>query len=182
MLAKTKGWAVVAIVSLAVVGACAGGGQIANTPEMREQVARKIVRLEIESGGLDQRLDQGADLAQAYSLDTLRLELGRELTDQELERVRQIMRSVLGEFLTPELWEQILVGVYSANFTAPELQEIHEFFETPAGSKILRLSAKLTAEIESQTDSKLEGQLQAFVDRVDEELGKAFPALLEGGS
>lgn len=182
MFAKKNGWMVAAMLSLAMIGACGGAGQIENTPEMREQMALRVVRLEIESGDLEQRLDQGADLAQAYSLDTLRLGLGRELTDQELERVHEIMRSVLGEFLTVEIWERILTEVYVEQFTASEMSTIADFFESPAGSKILRMSARLSEEIDAKTDAIFEGQMQAFVDRIDQELGKAFPALLEGGS
>jgi len=182
MLAKTNGWMVAVVVSLATIGACGGAGQIEDTPEMRNEIARKIVKLEIESGDLDQRLDQGADLAQAYSLDTLRLELGRELTDQELTRVREVMRSVLGEYLTEEGWEGILTEVYVEHFTAPEMQEIADFFKSPAGAKILRLSAQLSDEIEAKADAMFEGRLDEFVNRIDEELGKAFPELQEGGS
>lgn len=182
MFGKTTGWMVAAIMPLALLGACGGAGQVEDTPETRIQMARTIVKLEIESGDLDQRLDRGADLAQAYSLDTLRLELGRELTDQELDRVREIMRSVLGEFLTAEIWEGILTEVYVEHFTAHELQTIAEFFESPAGGKILRLSGQLSDEIDARTDVMFEGQLQAFVDRIDDELGKEFPALQEGGS
>jgi hypothetical protein len=182
MLARTNGWRIAAIVSLATIGACGGAGQIEDTPEMRAEIAREIVRLEIEAGDLDQRLDRGADLAQAYSLDTIRLELGRELTDRELERVREIMRSVLGEFLTAELWEGILVEVYVEHFTASELKAVADFFGSPAGSKVLRLSAQLSEEIDARSDTYFEGKLDAFVARIDEELGEAFPALQEGGS
>ena len=182
MLAKTNGWMVATIVSLAMIGACGGAGQIEDTPEMRDELPRKIVKAEIQSGDLDHRLDQGADLAQAYSLDTLRLELGRELTDQELTRVREVMRSVLGEFLTAEVWGGILTEVYVEHFTAPEMNEIADFFESPAGSKILRLSAQLSDEIEARSDVIFEGRLDEFVNRIDEELAEAFPALQEGGS
>ena len=182
MMAKTNGWVVAALVSLAMIGACGGAAQVEDTPEMRAKMAQRIVKLEIESGDLDQRLDQGADLGQAYSLDALRLELGRELTDQELDQVRDVMRSVLGEFLTEEIWAGILTEIYAEHFTADELSTIADFFESPAGSKILRLSAQLTQEIDDKTDVAFEGKLEALSNRIDEELAKAFPALQEGGS
>jgi hypothetical protein len=182
MLGKANGWMIAAIMPLAMLASCGGAGQIEDSPEARIEMARKIVKLEIENGDLDQRLDRGADLAQAYSLDTLRLELGRELTDQELDRVREVMRSVLGEFLTAEVWEGILAEVYAEHFTPHELHTIYDFFESPAGKKIMQLSGQMTQEIDAQTDVIFGGQMDAFVNRIDEELGKAFPALLEGGS
>jgi len=182
MLGTANGWMIAAIMPLAMLGNCGDAGQIEDSPEARTELAHKIVKLEIENGDLDQRLDQGADLAQAYSLDTLRLELGRELTDQELDRVREVMRSVLGEFLTDEVWEGILSEVYAKHFTANEMQSIYDFFESPAGKKIMQLSGQMMQEIDAETDVVFEGQMDAFVNRIDEELGEAFPELLEGGS
>jgi len=92
------------------------------------------------------------------------------------------MRSVLGEFLTEEIWAGILTEVYAAHFTASELSSVADFFESSAGSKILRLSGQLTQEIDEKTDVVFEGRLELFSNRIDEELAKAFPALLEGGS
>lgn len=182
MLVRTNGWMVAALVSLAVIGACGGTAQIEDTPETRAQMAQRIVKLEIESGDLDQRLDRGADLGQAYSLDALRLELGRELTAQELDRVREVMRSVLGEFLTEEIWTGVLTEVYVEHFTAGEMSAVADFFESSAGSKILRLSGQLSQEIDDKTDVVFEGQLEAFSNRIDEQLANAFPELQEGGS
>jgi hypothetical protein len=182
MLGKANGMMIAAIMPLAMLGSCGDAAHIEDSPEARIEMARKVVKLEIENGDLDQRLDRGADLAQAYSLDTLRLELGRELTDQELDRVREIMRSVLGEFLTAEAWEGILTEVYAKHFTAHEMHTIYDFFNSPAGKKVMQLSGQMMQEIDSKTDVVFEGQMDAFVGRIDEELGKAFPALLEGES
>jgi hypothetical protein len=173
---------IVLLASLTVLGACAGAGAIEDSPEARQQWAGKIVKLELESGDLDQRLDRGAELARAYSLDTLRLELGRELTDDELDRVLGAMRSVLEEFLTPEVWQGVLTEVYVEHFTAGEMQQVHAFFQSPAGSKILRLSAQLSEEIDAKSDALFEGRVDELVNRIDAELAGLFPELGEQGS
>jgi len=177
MSARVSGFSVLTVTCLVLISACAGAAPIADSPEAREEKARAIVRLEIENGGLDERLDRGAELARAYSLDALKLELGRELTVDEQQAVLEIMRSVLGEYLTAEAWEGLLTEVYAGNFTAAELQEILAFFESPAGRKTLDLSDQLSAEIDEQADAMFEGRIDEFANRVDEELAKRFPAL-----
>ena len=72
-----RGVACVVLAALAVLAGCAagdGGGPARNA----EEVAGDLARLAIELGSLDNMLDRGADLAWESSLDTLRLEIGRE--------------------------------------------------------------------------------------------------------
>ena len=84
---------------------CAQKQEIADTPEARTQRAQELARFEIENGVLANTLDQGASLALDYSLDALKLELGRELTAEEKLRAREILREALGDVFTPQKWE-----------------------------------------------------------------------------
>jgi len=167
--------------ALIMAMSCAGPAEVADTPESRAQSAGVLARLEIDSGGLEAVLDDGADWGLSYSAETLKLELGRELTPDESTRVREIMRSSLSEVLTPERWQQVLVEVYSESFTAGELEEIRAFFETPAGHKVLETEALLSRRIEAAGDAVFEEHLEGFIASVDERLAEEFGEL-DGGA
>jgi len=167
---------------LALVTACDGSHShqhVADSPEARQAEAQTFARLSIEGGSLDDALEKGAELGEAYSLETLKIELGRELTDAERETVREIMRSALGEILTPEIWTETLVSVCTDYFTAGELHEINDFFQSSTGAKFLSIESQLSQAVNDQTDAVFEQNIDGFVARVDEGLGQAFPELAE---
>jgi hypothetical protein len=170
---------VIALVSL-LVAVCCAGTEVADTPESRSKAAAALARLEIESGGLDKVLDDGADWGLSYSTESLELELGRQLTPEESESVREIIRASLAEILTAERWEQVLTGVYSESFTAQELDDIRTFFESPAGGKVLRTESSLADQVGAAGDVVFEEHLDEFVARVDEGLAEEFGELAGG--
>jgi hypothetical protein len=89
------------------------------------------------------------------------------------------MGDALGEILTPEIWKEALVSVCVEYFTAGEIHEINEFFQTPAGSKFLTIESQLSEAINEQADAVFEQNIDAFIARVDEGLGEAFPELAD---
>ena len=167
------------ILVLSLVAACYGSHDVADSPEARQEEARTFARLSMQGGSLDDVLDKGAEVGAAYSLQTMQVELGRELSDEERARVRGIMRDALAEFITPEAWTETLVAVCVEYFTASELREINDFFQSSTGSKFLSVESKLSQEINDRADAIFEENIYAFITRVDEELGEAFPELAD---
>jgi hypothetical protein len=165
---------------LALAVGCGGAQQVADTPENRQEISRKLAQNSVQSGGLDEILDNGAELAAAANSEALKLALGRELTGDEQTRVLMIMRGVLAEFLTPEAWEEILTETFAGHFTATELQSILTFYESDAGSKVLRLEAQMQREIDAKTEARFGGRFEEFANRVDQELARAFGAETPG--
>ncbi len=146
MIKSLKTWMPV----FALVGLVVGCGQVApmeDSPENRLEQARALTALEVESGALDSMLDQGAELARESTADLLVLELEREPTPEEMKDVEAVMRAGLAEFLTAELWQEVVAKVYAENFTAAELQQTVAFYTSPAGLKILSLQRSLDAEV-----------------------------------
>ena len=166
---------------LALLTACGGSHShhVADSPEARQAEAETFARLSIEGGSLSRALEEGAALGEAYSLETLKIELGRDLSDADRETVRGIMSDALGEILTPELWSQILTSVCTEYFTAGELHEINEFFQSSTGSKFLSIESQLSDAVNDQADAIFEQNIDTFIARVDEALGQAFPELAD---
>jgi hypothetical protein len=164
---------VACIVLLAVVLACAAP-ETPDSPESRAESARALARLSLELGSLDQALDRGAEWAQAASNDALTLELGRELTDEEQARVREILHGVLAEYMTREVWEESVVRVYAEEFTAVELDAITAFYGSPIGRKLLEHEAALSDRVDDEMNVVFEGQVEEFVGRIDDALNAEF--------
>jgi hypothetical protein len=137
-----------------------------------EESAAELARLSVELGSLDDALDRAADWAWGATVDAITLELGREPTEEERTRGRDILRGVIAEFVTPELWKESVARVYAEHFTAGELNEMIRFYDSPVGRKVLSLESELTDEVDGLFEEALDGEtLQAFIARVDEALG-----------
>ena len=162
--------------------ACSQTAEIPDTPELRLEQARALTALEVESGALDDMLDEGAALARDATADLLMLELEREPTAEDLAEVESIMRAALAEFLTAELWQETVAAVYAENFTAAELQETVAFYGSPTGQKILSHGRALDQAVGEAVESVLDVYSDEFADRVDAALAERFPEFAEGGS
>jgi hypothetical protein len=165
----------VAVSTLVLAAACAPSADLPDTPELRLEKAGVLARMEREGGAYDETLDLGASLALESTSDALTLELERELTAAERERVETIMRSVLAEFLTADVWENALTQVYATQFTPAEIQAAIDFFSSPLGKKILELQATIDAQTGDAVEEVIDSSLEQVIQRIDEELTKAFP-------
>ncbi len=170
----------VMFVVLPLAVACAGPAQVQDTEEERQKAARTIARLSAESGSLREMIDHGAELAQASTAETLKLELKRELTDDEEVRVREIFGEALAEILTQGEYEEILTDVLASRFTASEITAALAFYQSPLGAKLLRLESTMAKEVDAKTDALFEGRLEEFIARVDEALENEFEELRQG--
>lgn len=148
-----------------------------DSPEGRAANAAELARLALELGSYDEILDSGAKLAESSSAAALELELGRSLTDEESATVRGLMRSVIAEFVTPEIWQDSVTAVYAEHLTADELHTLFEFYASPLGRKVLGMEGMLTEEVNTAVDAALEDRIDEFIGRVDEELAAAFPGI-----
>lgn len=171
----------VVVAALIFVG-CSQPAPIADSPEARLEQARALTALEVESGALDDMLDEGAALARQATADMLMLELEREPSEEDLAKLEGVMRAGLAEFLTAELWQETVAEVYAENFTAAELQATREFYRSPAGRKILSIQRLLDAEVGDAVEAVLEVHSDKFAARIDAALVESFPELAEGGS
>lgn len=165
-----------------MVIACSQTTTIPDTPGLRLEQARALTALEVESGALDEMLDEGAALARDATKDLLMLELEREPTMEDLAKVEAIMRASLAEFLTAELWQETVAAVYAENFTAAELQQTVAFYGSPTGQKILSHGRALDLAVGESIETALEVHHDEFAARVDAVLAERFPELAEGSS
>jgi hypothetical protein len=156
--------------------------QIEDSPENRLEQARALTALEVESGALDDMLDEGAALAREATAGMLMLELERQPSEEDLAQLEAVMRDGLAEFLTAELWQETVATVYAKNFTATELQATTEFYESPAGRRILSIQRSLDAEVGDAVETALEVHSDEFAARIDAALAERFPELAEGDS
>ena len=160
-----------------LVAACGTSQDVADSPEKRNELAGNLAELAVELGAVASLLDEGADLGMDSSAASLELELGRALTDAERDQARGILRSVLADYVTADLWSEKVTRVYAESFTAGELQAMLDFYTSPAGRKSLEMEAALTREVDAGMEEVLDGRLEEFIDRVDDELAKVFPEL-----
>ncbi len=161
---------------------CAQPAPLADTQENRIVQARALTALEVESGALDDMLDEGAALAREATTDMLMIELEREPSQEDLAQLEAVMRAGLEEYLTAELWQETVAKVYAESFTAAELQATREFYQSPAGRKILSIQRSLDAEVGDAVEAALEVHSDEFAARVDAALAERFPELNEDGS
>lgn len=179
---KRKIYACLTVATAMIVVACSQPEPIVDTAEARLERASALTVLEVETGALDEMLDEGAALARDATRDLLMLELEREPTAEDLAAVEAIMRAGLAEFLTAELWQETVAGIYADNFTAAELQETVAFYSSPTGRKILSLGRALDVAVGEAVEAALEVHQEEFSARVDAALGERFPELAKGGS
>ena len=161
---------------------CSRPVSIADSPEVRLEQARALTALEVESGALDDMLDEGAALAREATADMLMLELEREPSEEDLATLEAVMRAGLAEFLTAELWQETVAAIYAENFTAAELQETVAFYGSSIGQKILSHGRALDNAVGEAVETALEVHSDEFAARVDEALAETFPELAEGDS
>jgi len=171
---------IMVFVTLSLAVACAGPAQVPDTEQARQEAARAIARLTVEGGSLRDMIDQGAEVAQVSTAESLKLALKRELTEAEQERVFEIFGESLAAILTQEEYEEILADVIAAHFTASEMAETLAFYQSPIGAKILRLEPTLANEIDAKTDAVFENRLDDFIAQADEKLAAEFEELRVG--
>jgi hypothetical protein len=172
----------IALFSLLIVLAagCTAQQGSATASASAEEAAEKIATLAVELGAYDLALDSGSALAWEASADALTLELGRELTEDERATVKRIFNTVLGEFLTADLWKRSVTKVYAKHFTAAELDAMVAFYDSPVGRKTLQLEGQLADAVDTELEEALDGEIDAFIERIDQSLAAEFPGLAAG--
>ena len=170
---------VFACVTLAI--ACAQTTPLADTPENRLEQARALTAIEVESGALDEMLDEGAALAREATTEIFLLELEREPSEEDLAQLEAVLRAGLAQFLTADLWQEVVAEVYAENFTTSELQIAVEFYNSPTGRKILSMGKSLDHEVGDAIEAALGVHNDEFVAMVDAALAENFPELAGEG-
>ena len=77
------------------------------------------------------------------------------------------------------LFRSTLVSVCTDHFTAGELHEINEFFQSPAGAKFLSVESELSDAVNERAEAVFTENIDVFIARVDEGLAQAFPGLAD---
>ena len=138
-------------------------------------LARLAAQLEAKHGALDLALDEGADTALFGSIDALEYDLGRWISDEQKEMVRNIYRDALSTILTPDVWIDASAEVYSRHLSAIELKDLTDFYQTESGASILAAQGSVAADLGSTAEALLDKNQQAFADQVDTALSQLFP-------
>jgi hypothetical protein len=86
----------------------------------------------------------------------------------------------LAQILTAERFEAALTGVYAKHFTPAELQAVLEFYQSPAGARVLAVQSEVTEQIGDATEAVLEEHIEELITAIDEGLAAAFPELAGG--
>lgn len=170
------------LVLLAGLALACGMPQVADSPEARAELADELADLSIELGAYENALNEGAALATESSLDTLKLELGRELTDAEIATVHTIMKDSLAEYFTATVYRDAMAGVFADHYTAQELSESAAFYGSDTGRKLLAVEAESEADLDARVGAALDMHTEAFIDRVDTSLAETFAELAAEGS
>jgi len=173
---------IVGLFGLLAVTSCAPSTDLPDTPELRLEKAMEIVQLERRAGAYEKTLDRGASYALQAAAGPLTLQLERELSADERERAKTVMRRVLAEFLAVDAWENAIGQVYAAHFTPAEMQAAIEFFSSPVGAKIIELQGTIDQQTADAVEEIIGSRIQDFIGRIDEELAREFPELAGGGS
>lgn len=166
---------------MALTFACAQTPPPTDTPENRLEQARLLTALEVESGALDEMLDEGAALAREATADIFMFELERQPSEEDLAQLETVLRAGLAEFLTADLWQEAVAEIYAENFTASELQAAVDFYGSPTGRKILSMGKNLDDEVRDAVEAALEAHNDEFAAMIDAALAERFPELAEGG-
>ena len=146
-----------------------------------EEAAGALADLSLEQGSLDRALDRATDSAWNAARAPLTLELGREPSDVEQEWVREMLRETLADYLTREVWNEVVTQVYGARFSAAELDQLVEFYRSPVGRKSLSLAGEVIREADVVMSERLDTRIEEFITRVDARLAERFDEL-GGGS
>jgi hypothetical protein len=152
------------------------GGISASEPDAAGlEAARQAAQLELESGALEQALDEGANIALSASQGALESDLGRGLTEREAAQVRGVLRRALADILTPEVWIEQSSRAYARHLSAGHLEDLVAFYRSESGQAVLKIQGPLAGELSSAADALLGAQQEAFAERVDAELAEMFP-------
>ena len=162
--------------------ACSESAPITDSPKARLELAHALTSLEVESGALDDMLDDGAALARDATADMLMLELMREPSEEDLAELEAIIRASMAEFLTADVWRDTVALVYAEYFTAAELQASVTFYSSPAGRKILSVQRPLDNAVGDAIEAVLDKYQDEFSARIDNALEERFPEFWEDGS
>jgi hypothetical protein len=160
---------------LLAVAACSGRPAVSE--DDRAELAGRLAEIFIEAGSYDRMLDDGADFALPYTVDTLELELGREIEVVEADRVRRILRDTLAELVTQAQYAGILTDVAQENLTARELDSAIGFFRSAEGARFLELLPELSDSTDDRVLALVRGETESFATLVDTRLAELFPEL-----
>ena len=140
----------------------------------RQLLAQDLTNLEFGSGGFDTLFDTMSTLVLAVLRPTLEETIGRELSHTENDRLKLILDQVFRDVYPRQLWVDRIVPIYAQVFSANELQEIIEFYQTPIGQKLLRMEPRLTRELEKAGEEIVASREEEFGERFEAEFVRAF--------
>ena len=136
------------IALLSLILACAGVTSRRPYAETPEDLARELVRLNLRYGMYEALSEQAANSMLVSCKEDFERELGREFYETEYEELQEVMKRTLMDVFTPQVWEEAIVPVYMKHFTADELRDLLQFYETPVGFKLLEAQMPLRNDYE----------------------------------
>jgi uncharacterized protein len=162
--------------SCLVLGAAAPlAAQTGDSPS--EAAARTMVRTLIEPGMLKELYQTVAEQMATQFEVSIQPTLGRALTDNEKQRLVSFWHGKIVELMPSSTLEDLLVPVLTKHLSLAELRAIDEFYDTPAGRKLIEVQPLLMREAEvsgEQLGEKLANQ--EWVEATMKDLKAQFPS------
>ena len=111
-----------------------------------EQIAREVVRTEINPAMMDELYLQAAEAASTNFQLAIQPGIKRALTDDEKQRLFVFWHEEMKVLLPYSAIEDMMVPIVSKNLSEEDLREVQRFFDTPAGRHLIEVKAVLMRE------------------------------------
>jgi hypothetical protein len=141
--------------------------------------ARDLARLNLSFGGFEFIIDKQTTLGLLALRPGIETAIARQLSDAENNRLRELYRRVMPEVYPQPLWEAVMSEVYMRHLTLDDIEGILDFYETPAGSKLVRLHSTFQHETAEAGEILVQTHRTEFARRVGFDFRKVFQRLVE---
>lgn len=172
---RTRTW-----ITLVAAGLMAGGCSLGLQLDPRDKeikhsmAAGELARLNLSHGGFESLLDRQTAAGVIAMRPVFETVIGRQLSDRENDQLRELYRRVILEVYPRPLWEAAISDIYVKYMTAEEIEAILDFYDTAAGSKLVRLHSTLQRETAEAGEKLMQSRRTEFGRRVGIEFREGF--------
>lgn len=159
-----------------LLGSCSPGLKLGPRDEeiKHSMVAGELAHLTLSHGGFESLLDRQTAAVITAMRPVLEIVIGRQLLDTENDDLRELYRRVILDVYPQPLWEAAISDIYIKHFTVGDMEEILDFCDTEAGSKLVRLHSTIQREIAEAGEKLMQTRRTEFGRRVGAEFRKEF--------
>jgi len=139
-----------------------------------EDQAQELIRLELTHGALDAFIDQGAERGVQAGKRYFEELVKRQIYYEEHLRLREVYRRVFGEVFTQRDLAEAVAPVYVKYLSPKEMVDLLRFYQTPTGSKMLKIQYLLRTERMKEVEKLYQQKKGQLRERFLEEFEKEF--------